>query len=111
MEKGKLGQCYIIAGETHTLAEVFKLAKEITGIPAPLELPVSLVKGMSAMMSIIEKIIPVPETYTSEGLRVIAGVTYTGDNDKARIELGYSPRPFKIGWAETLHHEMSLLGI
>ena len=31
MEKGKMGESYIIAGETHTLAEAFKLAKEITG--------------------------------------------------------------------------------
>lgn len=111
MEKGKIGESYIIAGETHTLGEAFNLAKDITGIPAPLELPVNLVKGLSFIMSILEKIAPVPDTYTAEGLRVIAGVTYTGDNRKARQALGYSPRKFSEGWAETLRHEMSLLGI
>jgi nucleoside-diphosphate-sugar epimerase len=111
MEKGKLGESYIIAGETHTLAEAFNLAKKVTGIPVPMKLPVSLVKGMSALMSIVDKITPVPETYTAEGLRVIAGVTYTGDNSKARRELGYSPRPFSEGWAETFRHEMLMLGI
>jgi dihydroflavonol-4-reductase len=50
-------------------------------------------------------------TYTSEGLRVIAGVTYLGDNTKARRELGYTPRPFRAGWEEILHHEMGLLGM
>jgi len=52
-----------------------------------------------------------PETYTSEGLRVIAGVTYWGDNSKAKRELGYNPRPFREGWAETLLHEMKILGM
>ena len=66
---------------------------------------------MSAVLNVIEKITPVPETYTAEGLRVIAGVTYIGDNRKARRELGYSPRTFSNGWAETLRHEMALLGI
>jgi nucleoside-diphosphate-sugar epimerase len=44
-------------------------------------------------------------------LRVIAGVTYMGDNSKARRELGYNPRPFREGWAETVRHEMKLLGM
>ena len=47
----------------------------------------------------------------AEGLRGIAGVTYLGDNSKARRELGYNPRPLKEGLAETLQHEMRLLGM
>jgi nucleoside-diphosphate-sugar epimerase len=111
MEKGKIGESYIISGGTHTLYDAFKLAKTITGIPVPLKLPVNLVKGMVVVMSAVEKIIPLPETYTSEGLRIIAGVTYIGDNGKARRELGYTPRPFEKGWSETLRYEMSELGI
>jgi nucleoside-diphosphate-sugar epimerase len=44
-------------------------------------------------------------------LRIIAGVTYIGDNSKARSELGYNPRPLREGWKETLEHEMKLLGM
>jgi len=51
-----------------------------------------------------------PESYTSEGLRIIAGVTYIGDNSKARRELGYNPRPVSEGWLETIEYEMTLLG-
>jgi nucleoside-diphosphate-sugar epimerase len=39
------------------------------------------------------------------------GVTYIGSNEKARRELGYSPRPLKEGLTETLYHEMRLLGM
>jgi hypothetical protein len=55
--------------------------------------------------------VPVPEDYSAEYLRVNAGVTYLGDNAKARRELGYSPRPLQEGLRETLYHEMRLLGM
>jgi nucleoside-diphosphate-sugar epimerase len=66
---------------------------------------------MSAMMYVFDKFIPVPESYTGEGLRIIAGVTYIGTNAKARHELGYNPRPLKEGLTETLKHEIKLLGM
>jgi hypothetical protein len=53
----------------------------------------------------------VPESYTSEGLRTIAGVTYWGDNSKAKRELEYNPRQVSEGWIETVKHEMKLLGM
>jgi nucleoside-diphosphate-sugar epimerase len=62
-------------------------------------------------MYLFDWLIPLPETYTGEGLRVVAGVTYTGNNSKAKRELGYDPRPLKDGLAETLKHEMKLLGM
>jgi nucleoside-diphosphate-sugar epimerase len=52
-----------------------------------------------------------PEIYTSEGMRILAGVTYWGDNRKARRFLGYNPRPMRQGLESTLRHEMSLLGM
>ncbi len=111
MEKGRAGETYIIAGPRHTFVEGLQVAQEITGIPAPRAAPAGMFKAMSVVMGLIEKIVPVPEAYTREGLRGIAGVTYIGDNAKARRELGYNPRPLKEGLAETLRHEMKLLGM
>ena len=62
-------------------------------------------------MGVVEKIIPLPESYTEEGLRSLAGVTYIADNSKAKRELGFNPRPLKEGLRETLEHEMKLLGM
>ncbi len=109
MEKGKLGETYIIAGEPHTTVEAFKLASEITGKPAPRILSHKLFRVLSKLIRPLDAILP--PTYTSEGLRVIAGVTYMGDNSKARRELGYNPPPFREGWGETLLHEMKLLSV
>ena len=62
-------------------------------------------------MGLIERAVSVPDNYSSEYLRVSAGVTYISDNSKARRELGWAPRPLADGLAETLQHEMRLLGM
>ena len=89
-----------------------KIAQRATGVPAPRMIaPPTMMKTMAGMMGVVEKIIPVPETYTSEYLRVNAGVTYLGTNAKAVRELGYNPRSLEDGLAATLRHEMQLLGM
>ena len=112
MEKGRPGQTYIIAGPPHTLIEALETAEQITGIRAPrLRASPSVLKALARVMGVLETVVPLPESYTAEGLRTTAGVTYLGDNTKARRELGYDPRPLRDGFTETLHHEMVLLGM
>ena len=110
MEKGRIGESYIIAGPCHRLTEFFELAEEITGVPAPkMRMAPGVMRAMAGLMSVIEKVAPVPEMYTSEYLRVNGGTTYMGDNAKARRELGYNPRPLREGAEETLKYEMERL--
>ena len=107
MEKGRVGESYIIAGEPHRIVDAFKLASQITGKRAPMTVPYQIMKALSVVVRPFDSLLP--ESYTSEGLRVVAGVTYWGDNSKARRELGYEPRPLREGWGETLLHELKLL--
>jgi nucleoside-diphosphate-sugar epimerase len=109
MEKGKAGRTYIIAGPPHTLIEALEMAEQITQIPAPRIHPSpGIMKLMSALMKPVSSILPLPPSYTPEGMRVVAGVTYIASNEKARRELGYAPRPLAEGLKETLEHEMNL---
>jgi len=99
MERGRAGETYIVAGPPHTLIEAFDLAERITGIPAPrFHASPGLLRALAALSR-------------SERLRDVAGVTYLGNNAKARRELGFDPRPLEDGLRETLQHEMRLLGI
>lgn len=107
MEKGKIGESYIIAGERCTIVDAFKLASQITGKRAPGVTSYKMMKTLSVVVKPFDRFLP--PTYTSEGLREIAGPTYLGDNSKARRELGYNPRPLAEGWGETLRHEMESL--
>lgn len=99
MDRGRVGESYIIAGPPHTLIEAFEIAERITGIPAPRFHPSP---GFLRALAAITR---------SEVLRVAAGATYLGSNAKARKELGYEPRPLEDGLRETLGHEMGLLGM
>ena len=111
MEKGKTGESYNICGPTHKFTDALELAKEVSGVRLPMAAPAPMLKAMSVMMSVFDRFIPLPESYTGEGLRIIAGRTYIGSNTKAKRELGYDPRPLREGFAETVKHEMKLLGM
>ncbi|HEX8857576.1 MAG TPA: NAD-dependent epimerase/dehydratase family protein [Actinomycetes bacterium] len=112
MERGRTGESYIIAGPPHTFAGALELAEELTGIPAPrLRAAPGLLRAAAQVMGLVERVAPVPLNYSAEYLRVNAGVTYLGSNAKARRELGYDPRSLRLGLAETLAHELRLLGM
>ena len=62
-------------------------------------------------MKVVAAVFPVPDAYHPESLRSIAGVSYLGDNSKAKRALGYNPRPLEEGLRETLSYEMGRLGM
>jgi nucleoside-diphosphate-sugar epimerase len=110
MERGQTGESYIVAGPAHTLADALDTAESITGIPASrIRLPAPVMKAAAAASRLFERLIPLPETYRSETLRAAAGVTYIGDNRKAREVLGYEPRPLREGLNSTLAYELERL--
>lgn len=112
MEKGKIGENYHICGEPYKIVDAYKLASQVSGKRAPMTVPYQMMKVMSVMMTPFDSFLPESlSSYSSEGLRVVAGVTYWGDNSKAKRELGFNPRPVSEGWAETVKYEMNLLGI
>jgi nucleoside-diphosphate-sugar epimerase len=111
MEKGKVGESYIICGERYSLVDAFKLAEELTGVPAPkMTAPPAMLKAMSSIMGLVNAVIPLEGTYHPETLRVSAGVTYLGDNSKAKKELGYNPRSLREGFPEVLSALMDEVG-
>ena len=109
MEKGKIGENYYICGEPYKIVDAYKLASQVSGKRAPMTVPYQMMKILSVLVKPFDAILP--DAYTSEGLRVVAGVTYWGDNSKAKRDLGYNPRPVSEGWVETVKYEMKLLGI
>jgi len=109
MDKGKVGESYIIAGEPCAFLDAFKLASQVSGKKAPNAAPYQVLKLFSILVKPFDSLMP--ESYTSEGLRIVSGATYLGDNSKAKRELGYNPRLLSEGWAETVRHEMKLLGM
>jgi hypothetical protein len=54
--------------------------------------------------------VKLPPALTPEALRVLAGTTYFGASEKAAREIGFSARPLEEGMAQTLEHELRVLG-
>jgi len=111
MEQGRPGETYIITGPRHTFEAAFDLAAALARVRPPLLHPgPTLMRAMAATLSVIERVATLPPALTPEALRVLAGTTYFGANDKAVRELGFRARPLEEGMAQTLEHELRLLG-
>ena len=112
MERGTAGRNYFVCGPVHTLEEAIRLASNITGIPAPrVRAHPVVIRTAARLAGLVEPFVHLPPAYTSEGLRVIGGVTYLGSAARARQELGWTARPLRDGLIETLRHEMMALGM
>ena len=112
MERGQSGENYFTCGPVHTLVEAMNVAQQITGVQPPSRVAAPwLLRGMSGLMSVVERFAAVPDAYSGEYLRASAGVTYLGDNAKAKRVLGWEPRPLVDGLGATLHYEMQRLGM
>lgn len=109
MEEGEPGEEYIVAGEVAALTEVFELAEDITGIPAPRAVPPVLFRAMAPVAGLLGRVLSLPAEYRAESLRTLGGVTYLGDSSKAQRELGLEHRPLREGLAELLEHEQAQL--
>ena len=110
MEKGKPGESYIIAGPPARIEDAFLLIEKLSGIKGPKKRSnPRMLRLMSMFMKAIELFVKPSVTFSSEGLRVMAGATYLASNRKAKEELGYSPRSLEEGMRETVEHLMKQL--
>jgi nucleoside-diphosphate-sugar epimerase len=111
MEKGKPGESYLITGPRHTFEQAFDLAARIARVRAPMIHPgPHTMRAMSQLMKGVGRFVKLPPAMQPEALRVLAGTTYFGANDKAVRELGFTARSLEEGFAQTLEHELRLLG-
>jgi len=93
-EKGKVGETYILGGENWTLQRILETVAEFTGHAAPriclphwVVTPVAhIVEGITRLRGSAEPMI------TVDGVRMARKLMYFS-SEKARNNLGYSPRP------------------
>lgn len=111
MEKGLAGETYIITGPRHTFEQAFDVAARIGKVRAPLMHPgPRTMRSAAALMSLAGRFATLPAALQPESLRVLAGTTYLGANDKAVRDLGFTARPIEEGLAQTIEHELRAIG-
>lgn len=112
MEKGQPGESYIIAGPPGNVEEVIEMAARFTGVEPPaIYIPPRVTKLLAELMAVVGAFVPLPTDYSPENLRVLAGSTYLGSNQKAKRDLGYDLRPLEQGLQETFAYMLREVGM
>lgn len=110
-ERGKVGEAYILAGLALTWKQMFEECEKITGIPGPaLWLPGWTVPPMQAFLGALEGL-GINTPFAAESLGSVNDYTYFASAEKAKRELGWSPRPLQDTLREMLDYEMKKRGL
>jgi len=94
-EKGKTGEVYILSGEQIYVGKIMQILKEITGVKPPRwRMPIWLAQLSADFAPIYYKITKTKPLFTRYSIHTLASNSNIS-NQKARQELGYSPRPIR----------------
>jgi nucleoside-diphosphate-sugar epimerase len=102
LDKGKIGETYVISGPVTTMREAIETVARVSGRKAPKRaLPTGLMKAMVPFGPLVGKVMGQPPNLR-EIISSADGVTFWAKCDKAQRELGYSPRGLEEGLRQTL---------
>jgi dihydroflavonol-4-reductase len=102
LDKGKVGESYVLGGELARMDDVIRKTAELSGKKYPkATLPVPLMKLSAPLGPIVGPVMGFPPNF-GEAIKSADGVTFWAKHDKAMNELGYKPRDFETGLKETL---------
>jgi nucleoside-diphosphate-sugar epimerase len=102
LDKGELGETYVLSGPATTMREAVETVATLTGRKAPKHaLPTPLMKAMTPIGPLVGKLMGQPPNLR-ELISSADGVTFWATHEKASRELGYSPRGMEAGLRQTL---------
>lgn len=102
LEKGRAGECYILAGHYVSIKDLLKYVEDITNVPAPkVKLARWFAYGTGVFAEIYYKIVKQKPLFTSYSVYT-TGTNSNFSIEKAKKELGYAPRDFKETMVDTI---------
>jgi len=102
LDKGALGETYVISGPVTTMREAIDLVAKVSGRKPPRgTLPTGLMKALVPIGPVVGKLMGQPPNLR-ELISSADKVTFWASYDKAARELGYTPRGMEEGLRETL---------
>jgi nucleoside-diphosphate-sugar epimerase len=101
-DSGQVGESYVLGGEITTQGKLIDKAAEIGGQKPPrMTVPPLMLKAMIPIGRFVGPAMGLPPNFR-EMISAAHNVTYLARDDKARQELGYSPRDLETGLRETI---------
>lgn len=103
MERGQVGQRYILGGESMSLKKILKLMAAISGRRTlAIPVPGKIAEAAAGMLEFVaDHITHKPPSGTAEGVRIALRATELSVK-KAQDELGYAPRPIEPALRDTI---------
>jgi dihydroflavonol-4-reductase len=102
LERGRIGELYILGGDNVFLADMLADIARIVGRrPPTLKLPRTMLYPLAYGAELVASLRGVEPFITMDGLRMAAHHMFF-DDSKARRELGYSSRPYRDGLADAI---------
>ena len=96
-DKGRVGESYNLGGELSTLGDLIKKVAVLSGHKPPTkQIPVPVIKRSVVPWRFLGPLMGFPPNLR-ELIKASDGVTYWATDEKARSELGYSPRTLDVG--------------
>ena len=92
LDRGVVGEAYLLGGELGTLRELVRRAAAVAGkAPPRLSTPSWMLRALVPFSSVLGPALS-GEPNLAEVIRASDGVTYWFSSDKAKTDLGYAPR-------------------
>src|SRR6185503_14451673 len=97
LDRGRLGESYILGGEITTLGDAYRAVAQATGrgLP-PFIIPTAILRVAGALIPSMKEVVASAD-----------GVTFWATDAKARAELGTKPRDLATGMRDTFGSEAS----
>ena len=115
VENGEKGQCYLLTGHYMAVRDMLNIVSDISGKKKiKVMLPMWLAKLTAPLAELWYKMRRQPPLFTRYSLYTL-GVNSNFDNSKARLRLGFNPRPLKdtlkdtIAWLKN-HNRLKTFG-
>lgn len=106
LDKGRLGQAYVLGGTIGRLEDEIVTAAKLTGKKAPrFAVPIWALKMLTPAWPLVGKVMGMPPNLAEMITAGHPDVTYWATDAKARDELGYAPRELEEGLRQTLEAE------
>jgi dihydroflavonol-4-reductase len=101
-DKGRSGESYILSGERIAVLDIIKIVQEILGTHLfSLKIPFSLARFTANLTPLYYRLTHVKPRFTSYSLATITSNSFIS-HSKARLELGYLPRPLRESLTDTV---------
>lgn len=101
-DKGRIGESYVLGGQLTTIRDAIDVAARLYGRKPPrFVLPGAVVKMAIPIGPLVGKVMGTGPNLR-ELIKAAEGVTYWATDDKARRELGYTPRELETGFRQML---------